>query len=253
MPQLERNDLYEALSRENYPDHIPPATNPPPPQALPFLALMVCPSDPQSAGPVTSYCYNYGYADNNHRNRANGIFDIALPAANRSTPLNFVGVKDGTSNTVLLSENIDAQNWCDTDPTRVTFAWHDTANVQSVAINRGVRRAAAGPRPPVQPSPPPSPPSTPSPSPAPPGSAPPSGGPSSWDICRPSSNHPAAVNVAFCDGHVRIINEGIDYTVWVALMAPHHAAATSPYGSAPTYAPVNVPVRQYIYDESHLN
>ncbi len=275
MPQLERGDLYEAFSRENYPDHLPPATNPPPPQVIPFLALMACPNDPRRTGPITSYCYNYGYADNNHRNRANGVFDVALPTANRSTPLSFVSLKDGTSNTVMLSENLDAGMWCDTSPLSVGFAWQDSTaaasiNAKSVWKPAITTLAVAGfepslrlsthtprvptpsPAPSPSPSPTPSPAPSPSPTPAPSSPASTPSGPSSWDVCRPSSNHSRGVNVAFADGHVRMIGDGLDYVVWVALMAPHHAAATSPHGKAPTYAPVYVPVRQYLYDESHV-
>ena len=41
--------------------------------------------------------------------------------------------------------------------------------------------------------------------------------------CRPSSNHPGGVVVAFCDGHVRFINEDMAYDVYKQLMTPNGA------------------------------
>ncbi len=229
MPQLERSDIYDRLTRENYPDHIPPTnTNPP----LVFLAVAVCPSDPQSVGPVTAFAYNYGFAmDNATRvpNKANGIFDIATPLANLSTPLSYVNSHDGETNTVMLAENLDARNWIDTGwngtamiPTQVSFVWQDSIDFVNISINRnkGLSTNSANDSPGT-----------------------------SWNYCRPSSHHPQAVNVAFCDAHVRNINDGIDYVVWAALMAPYHSQATADNGQQPS---VLTGLKTYLYDESNL-
>jgi len=237
-PQLERNDLYNAFDRENLLDHIPPTnTNPP----LPHLAVLTCPSDPQTNGPVTAFCYNYGCADDNlgssasngTRNRANGIFGVLTPTATTSTSMAYVGSHDGTTNTVMLSENIDARFWIDTgtwsgnrfaspfNPYQVGFVWQDSTNFVNIAPNRNKGQSTNQ--------------ANESPS-------------TSWNFCRPSANHPQAFNVAFCDAHVRNLNEGIDYVVWAALMAPNHRYATRPDGTPLQQLPLN----QYIFDESHI-
>ena len=44
----------------------------------------------------------------------------------------------------------------------------------------------------------------------------------------PASNHPTAVNTAFCDGHARNISQDIDYTVFCLLMTPWGQQANTP-------------------------
>jgi prepilin-type N-terminal cleavage/methylation domain-containing protein/prepilin-type processing-associated H-X9-DG protein len=44
----------------------------------------------------------------------------------------------------------------------------------------------------------------------------------------PSSNHPTAVNVAFCDGHARNIGQDVDYTVFCLLMTPFGQQCNTP-------------------------
>ena len=51
---------------------------------------------------------------------ANGVFGFTTPVS-----INYVGSKDGGTNTLLISENIDARWWIDTDPYRVAFTWSD--------------------------------------------------------------------------------------------------------------------------------
>lgn len=40
-----------------------------------------------------------------------------------------------------------------------------------------------------------------------------------WNVRFPSSRHPGAVNAAFCDGHVRVIRDGIDAWVYCQLLS----------------------------------
>lgn len=40
-----------------------------------------------------------------------------------------------------------------------------------------------------------------------------------WNVRYPSSRHPRAVNVAFCDGHVKIVRNGIDAWVYCQLLS----------------------------------
>ncbi|MEK6257585.1 MAG: DUF1559 domain-containing protein [Planctomycetota bacterium] len=130
--------------------------------------------------------------------------------------LDYVGVGDGTTNTLMLSENLQAGNWWDTDTTRIAFGIPiETVGVR-VPFGRGTffesverplnmqfdggtlstvsplgwrinseLKAATGTRP------------------------------------RPSSNHERGVNVIFCDGSGRFINDRIDPHVYVKLLTPN--------------------------------
>lgn len=44
----------------------------------------------------------------------------------------------------------------------------------------------------------------------------------------PTSNHPGGVNASFCDGHVRFISQEIDYFVYCLLMTPFGAQCNTP-------------------------
>lgn len=50
----------------------------------------------------------------------------------------------------------------------------------------------------------------------------------------PASNHPTGVNVAFCDGHSQFMSQDIDYTVFCLLMTPYGA-----YCNTPGYMPAS--------------
>lgn len=47
-------------------------------------------------------------------------------------------------------------------------------------------------------------------------------------FAHPASNHPTGVNAAFCDGHTRFINQDIDYSVYCMLMSPWSKFANTP-------------------------
>jgi prepilin-type N-terminal cleavage/methylation domain-containing protein/prepilin-type processing-associated H-X9-DG protein len=242
MPQLERNDIYETFSRD-----VSGATVP----AF-HLALMVCKSDPQSVGPVTAYVFNYGYgaySDSNGnaayaRDKANGVFgrsNVALPAlsssknypADRSNSLNAVNAKDGLSNTLMVTESIDARFWADCGidpatgnevddcPMRIGFVWRDAPRVVNQpqppggSYNASVvggdyvytisqfKGLSAGQQ-----------------------------NDNQWfEFARPSSNHPQAVQVAFCDGHVRNLRATIDYSVYAQLMTSDGLRARNQNGT----------------------
>lgn len=48
-----------------------------------------------------------------------------------------------------------------------------------------------------------------------------------WTMA-PSSNHPTGVDVSFCDGHTRFISQDIDYTVFCLLMTPWGQMCNTP-------------------------
>ena len=53
------------------------------------------------------------------------------------------------------------------------------------------------------------------------------GGTDAIRFARPSSYHPGSVNVAYCDGHVAELNEGIDYVTYAHLMTSKGRSCTA--------------------------
>jgi len=54
--------------------------------------------------------------------------------------------------------------------------------------------------------------------------------PGAWRFARPSSQHPGGVNVVFADKHARFLRESIDWTVYKHLMTPNSQKTTTVYG-----------------------
>lgn len=48
-----------------------------------------------------------------------------------------------------------------------------------------------------------------------------------WNVRYPSSRHPGAVNAAFCDGHVRVVRDGIDAWVYCQILSSSGGAASA--------------------------
>jgi prepilin-type N-terminal cleavage/methylation domain-containing protein/prepilin-type processing-associated H-X9-DG protein len=229
MPQLERNDIYEYYSRDRTQTQFPAF----------YMALMTCPSDPQLAGPVTSYVFNYGYGDYGAaaRDRANGVFgrsNVPLPVSSPTWPrdpsnsMNYINSRDGLANTLMLSENIDARFWneCGIDPAtgnevddaplRIGFAWRDLAIAPTQAQPpQGVSYVMSQYRGLSLPG----------------MSNTPENNNLWWEFARPSANHPGAVQVAFADSHVRNLRESIDLSVLVQLMTPDGMRARNANGT----------------------
>jgi len=220
------------------------------------LELLVCPSDlnQRSETNPLSYVVNTGSARTANdflppispantwvEDVNSGVFfnraraDFAAGAPNPNPPadafspdqgprmtIDFIFQHDGPSNTIMLSENLQATTWA-TDPTdekhqpaypfasefqirqNTGMVWFVTGNPdntgpaaagatfnpQALGVN-ALRDAAV----PVSPS----------------------GG---LNYARPSSNHPGGVNAFFCDNHYRFISEDIDYKVYTQLMTPN--------------------------------
>jgi len=113
-------------------------------------------------------------------------------------------IYDGASNTILLSENVNAggqQFWADPDPRNCTFVlpidpdtsgYDATTYYATVPMDpahpygfiNGARRGPEGERP------------------------------------FPNSNHFGSVNMVFCDGSTRIISDSIDKNIYARLMSP---------------------------------
>jgi prepilin-type processing-associated H-X9-DG protein len=177
LPQIERLDLYK--------DWADPKIKPKP---KPYLELFVCPQDPPAkvGGPVLSYVANAGTADLANVNAANGVFfDLTASGAPQLTG-EYIAEHDGKSNTIILSENLQATTWDSLRPYDTIFLWHPTTHPSNdMRINGGDIKS-----------------------------------PVNVATARPSSRHRGGVNVAFADYHVIFLNEKIDYRVYMQLMTP---------------------------------
>jgi len=117
---------------------------------------------------------------------ANGVFlDLWSNTKLRGVSSAYIDSHDGSSWTLLLSENLDAGAWdsqeSETAQTTLGFVWHEAAGAAR-AINGRSATATAD------------------------------------DLARPSSNHGQGVHVSFCDGSTRFLREDIDYDVYKQLM-----------------------------------
>jgi prepilin-type processing-associated H-X9-DG protein len=251
----------------------------------PYYESLVCPSDvsAQSLAAPLSYVVNAGEADVATTVTtmppdwpANGIFlsrweYYYSPAGNggqnalTKLPRNSDDtIRDGKSNTFLLSENLDAKDWYDElsygDPTIApgsgktdlkagTIAGYSiggattnygylTAPFPSTATQSTTLGAVSGVTPPSIPST-----NTPEiytafvwwPSLVAPTFAANINGPNSelnyatdMFFVRPSSNHPGVVNMTFADGRTQTMSENINYTVYCLLMTSDGQKCTPP-------------------------
>lgn len=182
LPELERLDLHRDWTDPSI--AIPPS---------PFLELLVCPQDSprEIGGPVNSFVANAGIAEAGNDNPANGIF-IDLTRGERRFSAD--DIVDGKSNTLVLSENIQATTWTARGSPDTVFVWHPTTSPSpAMRINGGNLKA-----------------------------------PLSIETARPSSRHRGGVNVAFADTHVTFLNEEIDYVVYMQLMTSDAAKSDMP-------------------------
>ena len=190
MSGLERRDIFARFSTQ-------PGDGLTPPPAIPAVATLTCPSNPQSGGAPTDFVLNAGVPDRNlggnwsePRGRtANGVFMYLPELTGQVTTA--AGVKDGLGSTLALSENLQAGDWHELAEHRVGFVWHDNyepddPTLAQLPINGQARL----------------------------------GGTVAADItwARPSSNHGRFVNVAFLDAHARPLSDEIDYVVYAQLM-----------------------------------
>ncbi len=214
---------------------------------LPSIEAMICPSDPEEVPgtPTTSYIANAGQGfgdsardDNNspsglsianteyaangiffdHNQQGNYTFSGTAAFDNREarkvkSSINYVQSGDGTSKTMMLSENLHAVNYTYTPNDdgivdakhHFGFVWHNlpasntspnpttfdgiTLNLSRLSIN-GSRNEATN--------------ST------------------LFEVeeqeAYPSSEHPGGVNMAFCDGHVQFVRDSVDRRVYAQMM-----------------------------------
>ncbi len=187
LPDLERSDIYDLWKTQGTIW----------PEMGPFLDMMTCPSDPplDTSKGWTSYVANAGRSSGAETPEC-GVFHDYL-GSKVFTSSERVSGADGTSTTLLLTENVQASTWFDISTKARSgsnahniFVWHDTntGSRPELLINGDVSGL-----PPNAPT---------------------------LFTARPSSFHNGGVNVAFCDTHVTFLREGIDYRVYAQLMTP---------------------------------
>lgn len=206
-----------------------------PADVAPQIEFLVCPSDPPEGEgfPFLSYVANAGQAweditrgsdppagppfrsETDEEYVPNGVFFDRVRAVssgptdrldNAGRPLvkcsiDYINANDGTTKTLMLSENLHATHWCyselDASATpdakhNFGFVWHNAVpddQVEFRRINGNNENAFAT-----------------------------TVSEMTEANAYPSSNHPSIVNVAFCDGHITNINDNIDPVVYGQLM-----------------------------------
>jgi prepilin-type processing-associated H-X9-DG protein len=259
LPDMEKADVYQALQNgaigvQPVPSGITTYND------LPYLGFAVCPSDSTVAGkgsPTTSYVANSGMLDKyvsstgvmvamkpttDLESAANGLFHDKILGG---VKVSLTDIKDGSSTTLMLSENVEA-NWYNDSPVVLLtannsnvdtanncsergtgFIWWDNASYASsppgtaapntvARINGSPTGGSVGDYDPSRAGWPP--------------------GPADMSInpppsntnyaARPSSSHAGGANVAFAGANVKFLREDIDYTVYCLLMTPNGAKAT---------------------------
>ena len=184
LPYVGRNDLYSSWQQGD--------------RRKVLLDVMICPSDPprpeDCSDALLSYVVNCGRPGDSDT-PADGVFlNHNVDSDAVCVSLDYIGKHDGASNTLLLSENIQAGRWSDTSEADLGMVWHQ----QPESCSRINQFKDVGTR------------------------------PQHIKYARPSANHPGGVIVSFCDGRQQFLDEGIDYRVYQHLMSPDSRTAGLP-------------------------
>lgn len=219
----------------------------------PNIGLLECPSDQRNEEPtaINSYACNAGFipatssganynsnASVASQSKQNGVFTNQLPAAYNG--VNVFGafpssirsdhMRDGTSQTIAFSENMQANGWFYGSNQAIYSATTGTVG-DSPRWHLGIVWLYRGEGNPPQ------------------GLTTPSDmqpllpvnkingekleatveGPLGFNAGRPSSNHTGVVTISMLDGSVENMSEGVDYFVYQALMTPQTKASAVPY------------------------
>jgi prepilin-type processing-associated H-X9-DG protein len=232
LPQLDRNDLYAAWTDNSYPADSP--------YLHVTLDFAKCPSDPEDVdkGTPLSFVVNAGdeYKTETKPSTppytpkmalAAGVFHNQLVLKEKQG-LDYVSSKDGTTSTLMLSENIQANNWgigvkddangkqvYDTSISGTTGDQkrQEEAKRWTTFIWWGYESGKTPPNPDkntinadkyadidqaVEPN-----------------------NEQALMHARPSAFHSGGVNVSFCDGSTRFLADDIDYATYIMLCAPN--------------------------------
>jgi prepilin-type N-terminal cleavage/methylation domain-containing protein/prepilin-type processing-associated H-X9-DG protein len=193
LPHLERSDIATRFGA-GYGRHDTPPV---------YLEVLICPSDPQQ-GSFLQAPTAFGFNRGAHLRPQTGPFGMIGSRTANSTA--YVGAHDGSATTIIAAENLYAGNWT-LDGLQMGgqvnsykrlvsgIHWFNAPSSRWTKYSINSYKRLGGPSNQVA-----------------------SG--DDWWLSTPSSNHPASVNVAFVDGHIRALREDIDYRVFVALMTP---------------------------------
>jgi prepilin-type processing-associated H-X9-DG protein len=224
-------------------------------KAIVGLGFTTCPSDPRPnarTSPALANVVNSGLPDMDYATAgapinsiAAGVFHNLHRYPARTVSLDYLSTHDGSTNTVMLSENVQATQWADPNGVLMTpwqaemcivwWRWSDYTNnaftpktcrptsTQSqgvVNINAGRDETGSIPAG---------------------GFAPTDQDPLDYPTlnfftngwvntanaddflayARPSSRHPGGVIMAFCDGHTQFVADTLDYSVYRQIMTPY--------------------------------
>ncbi len=205
LPYLERADLYRRWREADVADAVNDGSWSS--QLRSYLKILVCPSDPPESTSADStplsYVVNCGRED---QSRTVGGSNVTVePALNEAPPplstaafhnlpqyevrisANYLSQRDGTATTLMLTENVGADNWVNLEENNIGFRWATytdsppTLNADQKRINEDIN---------------------------------------DMSLARPSSYHTGGVIASFFDGHQSFLQDGIDYRVYVHLMTP---------------------------------
>lgn len=228
LPYIDQDQLYQVFESNTWST-----------QATAQVPALVCPSREPTGSPAPlTYVVNCGMPDNTIEPldyQANGVFfDLYTPAKNSrilpvTTDFAYISDHDGTTNTILLSENLDALDWITPgNPTpygplrlpqdgqtwwqgiiwfvqpspQVIWGFGNSAPT-GILLNKNTGTTAQAATDAVN--------------------------------ARPSSGHAGGFIVTMCDGRSRFLNEDIEYRVYCLLMAPDNASAKDPLNSSFKY------------------
>ena len=231
LPYIEQNPLYQTFQANTWYT-----------LSSAEVATLICPSrNPTSTLAPLSYVVNAGTTDWFTSATAttplmdyqeNGIFfdnyaPIRFPSLPKPprTDLSYVNMHDGTSMTLMVSENVDALDWIGVGPMSVNAPPQPNYNsppqyvpswwqsmIWTVVPSPAATWGLTG--------------------------VPPTGTllnkntgstPQTDDVnARPSSNHPGGFIVTMCDAHSQFMSEDVEYRVYCLLMAPNSQGAKRP-------------------------
>lgn len=257
LPQLDRNDLYRAHSKN--PENMDTTWigSPLIPGQDQTLQILMCPSDPaeSTGGAQLSYAVNAGAPDRLITDQqllpsvsadlaANGVFHDGDPyfGADKVKKVvksnsSYVSANDGSATTIMLAERVESRNWTDTGSVNGQANPFDPNQTLPGEVFTGVCWIPYLPQETSPPSPefningikPPF--------------AETDKNPNYHDV-RPSSQHPGIVIVSFVDGHVTSLNETIQYSVYAQLMTPNGRRAKKFNGTNEIDAPLTTTLNE---------
>jgi prepilin-type processing-associated H-X9-DG protein len=184
LPYIERSDLWQDWKQGK--------------KTSAYIKMLMCPANlPETIAKgdaPLSYVVNCGRGSGAERLCDGVFFNHDVDGKPLCASLKYIADHDGTSTTLMLSENLQAGWWTDTEKADLGMVWWDSpGDCNNINHCQGAGRRL-------------------------------------HDIqyARPSSNHKGGVNCAFCDGHTQFLSDRIDYRVYQQLMAPDDKAAGLP-------------------------